>query len=92
VGLVALVLALNRLQAPVPLVHVEEWVGQRGLGDLLGIDAGQCNDDRLARTLDTLLGHLEAIWQDLVVAAVVTFGVDPRARCYDLTSLSCCGA
>src|SRR5260370_32774982 len=28
VGCVALVLALNRLQAPQPLVHVEEWVAQ----------------------------------------------------------------
>src|SRR5579871_435398 len=92
VGCVALVLALNRLQAPAPLVHVEEWVGRSALGDLLGIDAGQCNDDRLARTLDTLLPHLDALWQDLVVAAVTTFGIDLRALCYDLTSISFCGA
>jgi uncharacterized protein DUF4277 len=92
VGCVALVLALNRLQAPAPLVHVEEWVAQSGLGDVLGIDAGQCNDDRLARTLDTLLPHLDALWQDLVVAAVVALGSDLRALCYDLTSLSFCGA
>jgi hypothetical protein len=92
VGCVALVLALNRLQAPQPLVHVEEWVGRSALSELLGIEADQCNDDRLARTLDTLLPHLDAIWQDLVVAAVVTFGVDLRALCYDLTSLSFCGA
>jgi len=92
VGAVALVLALNRLQAPEPLVHVEEWVGQSALGDLLGIDAGQCNDDRLARTLDTLLPHLDALWQDLVVAAITTFDVDLGALCYDLTSISFCGA
>lgn len=91
VGCVAVVLALNRLQAPQPLVHVEEWVAQSALGDLLGVDAGQCNDDRLARTLDTLLPQLDGIWQDLVVAAVTTFGVDLRALCYDLTSLSFCG-
>jgi hypothetical protein len=92
VGCVALVLALNRLQAPAPLVHVEEWVGQSALPELLGIDAGQCNDDRLARTLDTLLPHLDAIWQDLVVATITAFGVDLRALCYDITSLSFCGA
>jgi len=92
VGLVALVLALNRLQAPRPLVHVEDWVGQSALGDLLGLDAGQCNDDRLARTLDTLLPQLDAIWQDLVGAAITTFGVDLSALCYDITSLSFCGA
>jgi hypothetical protein len=92
VGCVALVLALNRLQAPAPLVHVEEWVAQSALGDLLGIDAGRCNDDRLARTLATLLPHPDGIWQDLVVAAVTTFGIDLRALCYDLTSVCFCGA
>jgi hypothetical protein len=92
VGIVALVLALNRLQAPQPLVHVEEWVGRSALGDLLGIEAGQCNDDRLGRTLDTLLPHLDAIWQDLLVAAVTTFAVDLSALCYDITSISFCGA
>lgn len=92
VGTVALVLALNRLQAPQPLVHVEEWVGQSALGDLLGIEAGQCNDDRLARTLDTLLPHLDAIWQDLLVATATAFAVDLSALCYDITSISFCGA
>lgn len=92
VGTVALVLVLNRLQAPQPLVHVAEWVAQSALGDLLGLDAGQCNDDRLARTLDRLLPHLDAIWQDLVVAAVTTCDVDLSALCYDITSISFCGA
>jgi transposase len=91
VGTVALVLMLNRLQSPEPLVHVEEWVGQSALPDLLGIEAGQCNDDRLARTLDTLLPHLDALWQDLVVAAMTTFAVDLSALCYDRTSISFCG-
>jgi hypothetical protein len=92
VGLVLLILALNRLQAPQPLVHVEDWVGQSVLPDLLGIAADQCNDDRLARTLDTVLPHLDALWQDLVVAAVPRFGVDLSALCYDITSISFCGA
>jgi hypothetical protein len=92
VGTVTLVLALNRLQSPQPLVHVEEWVGQSVLPDLLGIAADQCNDDRLARTLDTVLPHLDDIWQDLVVAAITRFGVDLTAVCYDITSISFCGA
>ena len=92
VGTVTLILALNRLQAPQPLVHVEEWVGQSVLPDLLGIEADQCNDDRLARTLDTLLPHLDGIWQDLVVAAITRFDVDLTALCYDITSISFCGA
>jgi transposase len=92
VGTVALVLALNRLQAPQALVHVEEWVGASVLPDLLGIEAAQCNDDRLARTLDTLLPHLDAIWQGLVVAAITRLDVDLSALCYDITSISFCGA
>ena len=92
VGTVTLILAHNRLQAPQALVHVEEWVGQSVLPEVLGIEAGQCNDDRLARTLDTLLPHLDGIWQDLVVAAIARVGVDLSALCYDITSISFCGA
>jgi len=91
VGRMALVLILNRLQAPQPLVHIETWLAGTMLPELLGLDAAQCNDDRLARTLDTLLPHLDAIWQDLVVAAITTFDLDLRYLCYDLTSLYFCG-
>jgi transposase len=91
VGRMALVLILNRLQAPRPLVHVETWLAGTMLPELMGLDAAQCNDDRLARTLDTLLPHLDAIWQDLVVAAITTFDLDLRYLSYDLTSLSFCG-
>jgi hypothetical protein len=91
VGRMTLVLILNRLQAPRPLVHVETWLAGTMLPEALGLDAAQCNDDRLARTLDTLLPHLDAIWQDLVVAAISTFKLDLRYLCYDLTSVSFCG-
>jgi len=36
VGLVVLVLVCNRLLAPQPLVHVERWLAQHALVDLLG--------------------------------------------------------
>jgi len=91
VGRMALVLILNRLQAPQPLVHVETWLAGTMLPELVGLDAAQCNDDRLARTLDTLLPHLDALWQDLVVAAITAFDLDLRYLCYDLTSLCFCG-
>jgi transposase len=92
VGRSVLVLILNRLVAPQPLVHVETWLAQTVLPDLLDVDAAQCNDDRLARTLDTVLPHADEIWQDLVVAAITTFDLDLRYLCYDLTSISFCGA
>jgi transposase len=91
-GLVTLVLVLNRLLAPKPLVHVEGWLGGTILPELLGFAPDKCNDDRLARALDAIHPHLEAIWQDLVVAAVREFGLDLSRLCYDITSLSFCGA
>lgn len=90
-GLVTLLLVLNRLLAPASLVHVETWLGATILPDLLGIDATQVNDDRLARTLDTLVPHLDALWQDLIVAAIGAFELDLSQLCYDLTSVSFCG-
>lgn len=91
-GLVTLLLVLNRLLAPSPLVHVETWLGETVLPDLLGIDAAQCNDDRLARTLDQLVPHLDALWQELIIAAITTFALDLSQLCYDITSVSFCGA
>lgn len=88
VGLVALLLVGNRLVAPQPLVHVEEWLGQTALPELLGFDAGQANDDRLARTLDALVPHLDVLWQELILRAIVAFDLDLSQLCYDLTSIS----
>jgi transposase len=92
VGLVAGVLVLNRLLAPQPLVHVETWLAGTALPDLWGLEAPQCNDDRLARALDALHPHLEALWQDLLVAAVRVFALDLSRLAYDLTSVAFCGA
>jgi hypothetical protein len=92
VGLVTLLLVANRLLAPQPLVHVEEWLAQTALPEVLGFDAGQANDDRLARTLDALVPRLDMLWQELVVRAIVTFDLDLSQLCYDLTSISFFGA
>jgi transposase len=91
-GLVTGVLVLNRLLAPQPLVHVETWLAGTALPDLWGLDALQCNDDRLARALDALYPHLDALWQDLVVAALRAFAVDLARLAYDITSVAFCGA
>lgn len=90
-GLVTLLLVCNRLLAPQPLVHVETWLAETILPELLGIDAAQGNDDRLARTLDLLVPHLDTLWQELVVTAIQTYQLDLQALCYDLTSVSFCG-
>lgn len=91
-GLVTGVLVLNRLLAPQPLVHVETWLAGTALPDLWGVEAPQCNDDRLARALDALYPHLDALWQDLLVAALRAFAVDLSRLAYDITSVAFCGA
>ena len=90
-GLVTLLLCLNRLLAPRPLVHVETWIAGTVLPTILSIDAEEFNDDRLARTLDALAPHLQAIWQDLVIQAILGFELDLSKLCYDLTSISFTG-
>jgi hypothetical protein len=90
-GRVTQVLVLNRLLAPQPLVHVEAWLAETALPDLLGVSAEQCNDDRLARALDALSPHLDALWQDLIVGAIRAFDVDLARLGYDITSVAFCG-
>lgn len=90
-GQVVQVLVFNRLLAPKPLVHVETWVAETVLPDLLGVTADQCNDDRLARALDGVSPHLDALWQDLIVGAIQAFDVDVSRLGYDLTSIAFCG-
>ncbi len=60
-GPAVLLLCLNRLLAPQPLVHVERWLQGTALPEILGITADEFNDDRLARVLDALALHLEGI-------------------------------
>jgi transposase len=91
-GLVTSVLVLNRLLAPQPLVHVETWLAGTVLPELWDFDALQGNDDRLARALDALYPHLDALWQDLIVAAVGAFALDLSRLAYDITSIAFCGA
>lgn len=90
-GLVVLLLCLNRLLAPKPLVHVETWLADTALPEILGLSADEFNDDRLARALDALAPHLEAIWQDLIIQAIITFDLDLSKLCYDITSISFTG-
>jgi transposase len=90
-GRIVELVVFNRLLAPRPLVHVETWLADTALPDLLGLEAAQANDDRLARALDALVPHLDPLWQDLIVGAVPTFGVDLSHLGYDLTSVSFCG-
>ena len=81
------ILALNRLMAPKPLYKVKEWMAGTVLEDTLEIGADQMHDTRIGRALDDLHPHLHAIWQDIVVQAVLEYDIDLRFIHYDITSV-----
>jgi transposase len=86
-GTTGLILTLNRLMAPKPLYQVKEWMTETVLEDTLAVAAEQMHDTRIGRTLDDLHPHLKAIWQDIVVRAILTYDIDLRFIHYDITSV-----
>ena len=81
------ILTLNRLMAPKPLYKVKEWMAETVLGDALDVGEEQMHDTRIGRTLDDLYPHLDAIWQDIAVQAVLAYDIDLRCIHYDITSV-----
>jgi len=81
------ILTLNRLMAPKPLYKVKEWMAKTVLEDTLNVGEEQMHDTRIGRTLDDLYPHLDAIWQDIAVRAVLAYDIDLRFIHYDTTSV-----
>jgi transposase len=81
------ILTLNRLMAPKPLYKVKGWMAETVLEDALDVSAEQMHDTRIGRTLDDLHPHLDAIWQDIAVQAVLKYDIDLRFIHYDITSV-----
>jgi len=86
-GTIVTALTLNRLLSPQPLYKVEEWVAGTILEDALAVDASQLYDSRLGRTLDDIHERLTAMWQDIVVQAVLVYDIDLSFLHYDITSI-----
>src|SRR5215210_7069794 len=61
-GQILVVLTLNRLLAPQPLYHIQAWLAQTVLPELLAIHPAQLYDMRLGRALDRLHPHLGSLW------------------------------
>ncbi len=91
-GTVALVLVLNRLTLPLPSYQLGDWLARTVLVSVLGIPAAKFNDDRLARTLDALQPHCQAIWQEVIDRAIVQLDLDLSVIFYDLTAFVVHGA
>ena len=80
-------LVLNRLNAPCPLVHLEDWAEATGILELYHIRPNDLNDDRLGRALDAIAPYIDDIEEAIVLFCLSRFGkIDTDRILWDLTS------
>jgi transposase len=91
-GLVILVLVLNRLMAPVPLSWIDHWLTQTAVASALGVAPAKFYDQRLGRALEAIHPHLGEIWAQLVVRAIQVWNLDLSVLHWDITSFYFTGA
>jgi transposase len=91
-GEVVEALVANRLTAPRPLVRVEDWARTWAVKEVMDLDPGLLNDDRLGRALDAIAPHLEEITGSVAAQAISSFGIDTATLHWDMTSMSLTGA
>ncbi|MBI4673635.1 MAG: DUF4277 domain-containing protein [Chloroflexi bacterium] len=91
-GLMVLVLVLNRLLSPQPLSWVDQWVAHTVLPIALDLPLHKVYDQRLGRTLEALYSHLGEIWTRLVVRAIQVWKLDLSVLHWDITSFYFTGA
>jgi transposase len=86
-GRVVELLVLNRLLAPQPLYHIQDWLAETVLPEMLGIRPEQAYDNRLGRALDRLYPHLGELWAYLVSSAIQTYELELNVLHWDITSI-----
>jgi len=91
-GQVVAMLIANRLTAPTPLVHVEDWARAWAVEEVFGIAPDALNDDRLGRALEALAEQADAVVGSIGAAAIAGFGLDVSRFHWDMTSISLYGA
>jgi transposase len=80
-------LVLNRLNAPCPMVHIEDWAEQAGILELCHIRPEQLNDDRLGGALDAIEPYGDDIEDAIVLHALSRFSkIDTNQVLWDTTS------
>lgn len=86
-SLVAAILVIARFCEPSSELHIEDlWYGRTALDDLLGVEAGRINTDRLYTALDLLLPHKDAIEKHLKDRLGDLFELEYDLLLYDITS------
>ncbi len=80
------VMVLNRLIFPLSELSMPDWIRRTALGDILGTDFSELNEDSLYRNLDKLYPQREQIERELSEREKTLFNLDDVVYLYDLTS------
>lgn len=80
------VMTLNRLISPSSELAMPDWVRRTAMGDILGTDLSELDEDQLYRNLDVLHPKREPIERDLATQERTLFNLDESFYLYDLTS------
>jgi transposase len=80
------VMTLNRLIFPLSELSMPDWVRRTAVGDILGTDFSELNEDALYRNLDNLYPKREQIERELSEREKTLFNLDDMVYLYDLTS------
>jgi transposase len=79
-------MTLNRLIAPSSEHAMPEWIRRTAMGDILGADFSELDDNKLYRNLDQLHPNREQIERELAERERTLFNLDETFYLYDLTS------
>ena len=79
-------MTLNRLIAPSSEHAMPDWIRRTAMGDILGVDFSELDDNKLYRNLDKLHPNRERIERELAERERMLFNLDETIYLYDLTS------
>jgi len=79
-------MTLNRLILPLSEHAMADWIRRTAMGDILGVDFSQLNENALYRNLDRLHPNRERIERELAEQEKSLFNLDETVYLYDLTS------
>jgi len=80
------VMTLNRLIFPLSELCMPDWIRRTAMGDILGSNFSELNEDALYRNLDRLHPKREQIERELAEREKTLFNLDDMVYLYDLTS------
>jgi transposase len=84
--ILSLAMTMNRLISPRSEFAMPGWVNRTALGDIVGVDFSELNEDLLYRNMDKLHSEREFIEECLSEKETTLFNLDDTIYLYDLTS------